>query len=154
MSEISISLSNIRNIKRVNVEEVGVINIRRLGAGEELDLSSKFRRLNAILKELGTIDFTKPDTSTPEGLKEIERLSKKADALSVEIEDIKRFEFETYKKCLSDDEDGKVVKEIMDTFTEAERAELFRQVFEPPKVIDTPDSVQATVSDDKEKDSE
>lgn len=142
MADISLSLNNIQNIKTVNIEGVGVLKVRRLGAGEELDLSAKLRRLVKVIEELNKIDFTSLDATNPEDFKKISQLTTKAEALSEEATEIKKFEFETYKRCLSDDDGGKVVDVIMNTLTESERAELFNQIFGDKKPVDAPDTVQ------------
>src|SRR5690606_36906241 len=125
MADISISLSNIQHVKTVNIEGLGVLKVRKLGAGEDLDLSFKQRRLGKLIEELSKIDFTSLDTSKPSDIKKIEKLAKKAEALGDEIAEIKKFEFETYKRLLSDDKNGEIVDVIMNTLTDQERAELF-----------------------------
>jgi hypothetical protein len=150
-TSVSISLNNIQNIKTVNIEGIGVVKVRRLGAGEDLDLSVKVRRLGKLIDELSAIDFTKYDAKKPEDLKEIEKLTKRAEAISDEVAEIKRFEFETYKRCFSDDKDGALVDVIMNTLTEAERAELFKQIFNEKKQIEAPKTVLADESEETEE---
>lgn len=149
MADISLSLNNIQNIKTVNIEGVGVIRVRRMGAGEELDLSNKLRRLGKIIDELSAIDFTKHDASKPEDLKKIAKLAKRAEALSDEVTDIKRFEFDTYKRCISDDKNGEVVDLIMNTLTEDERTALFKEIFGIKKPVEAPDPVKLESSDEQ-----
>lgn len=134
MSEMTISLSNIQEVKSVPIKGVdgkvlGVLNARKLGSGEDLDLSQKLRRLNKVIDELTSIDFSGLDATKEEDQKQIEKLSKRASKLSDELSEIKEFEFNTYKKLLSDDQDGKVVDVVMNTLTEAERGKLFMQIF-------------------------
>lgn len=148
-TDTSISLNNIQNIKTVNIEGVGVVKVRRLGAGEDLDLSTKLRRLGKLIDDLNTFDFTKYDAKKPDDLKEIEKLAKKAEAISDEVAEIKKFEFETYKRCLSDDEGGAVVAIIMNTLTEIERAELFKQIFSAKKQIESPEITLADETEEK-----
>jgi len=152
MTEISISLSNIQNIKTVNIEGVGIIRARRLGAGEELDLSDKMRRLSKIINELQDIDFTKFDTTKKEDIEEFKKVSKRAEKLSDEVTEIKKFEFNTYKRCFSDDKNGEIVEQIMNTLSQPERDELFKQIFNPPTIVETPELVEAAESEEKAKD--
>lgn len=152
MADISISLNTIQNIKTVNIEGVGTLKIRKFGAGEELDFLFKRRRLNKIITELSALDLTKFDTEKPSDLKKITKLSKRFEKLSDEASDIKKSEFEMYKRCLSDDEDGKVVDVIMNTLSDEERAELYRQVFGEKKEVETPDTVKP--EEDTEAESE
>lgn len=140
MTDISISLSNIQNIKTVKIDPIGVIRVRRLGAGEELDLSDKLRRLGKIVNELQDMDFAKFNSGSDDDLEQIKKLSKRAEKLSDEISDIKRYEFTTYKKCLSDDDGGKVVDEVMNTLSDEERSELFKQIFNP-KIVESSEDV-------------
>lgn len=152
---VNISLGNIQNIKEVYIEELGkTIRIRRLGAGEELDLSSKMRRLGRIVDELSKIDFTVLDANEEEDRKEIEKLSKRAEKLSYEITEIKQFELDTFSKCLSDLDGGKVVKSLLNMLSDEERSEFFRQVFNPPTIVDAPEAVETPESEEKDKDDE
>jgi len=141
MSDMNISLNNIQKTKTVNIDGVGVLKVRRIGAGEELDLSRNHRRLSKIIKELSQIDFMQFNSAKPEDVKKIEKLNKRVDEISDEISEIKKFEYETYKRCLSDDENGKVVDVIMNTLTEEERSELFKQIFSTKKQVEVADSV-------------
>ena len=135
-SEVNISLNNIQNIKTVNIKGVGVVRVRRLGAGEELDLSLKLRRLGKLVRELSKIDFMQFDSAKPEDLKKIEKLNKRVDAISDEIAAIKTFELQTYKRCFSDDKNGEIVDLIINTLSEEERVEFFKQIFGAKKEID------------------
>jgi len=151
MTDISISLNNIQNIKTVNIEGVGIVKVRRLGSGEELDLSSKIRRLGKLIDELSRIDFTVLDANKPEDLAKITKLTRRVEELSDEISAIKESEFEVYKKCFTDDEGGRIVDIIMNTLSEQERAELFRQIFGDVKELDTPDNIVAEVVENDKK---
>lgn len=131
----------------VNIEGVGVVRVRRLGAGEELDLSDKMRRLGAIINQLSKIDFRGLDSANSEDAKKISKLSKKAELLSSEITEIKRFELKAYKKCFSDDANGKVVDILMDTLTDEERIELFKRIFNP-KIVEAPEGVDLMSEED------
>lgn len=138
---ISISLNNIRNVKDVYIEDLKIaVKVRRLGAGEELDLSDKLRRLNAIIVELQAIDFSSLigiANPTKEQQKEIKAISKKAEDLTSEINEIKRFELQTYKRCFTDDKNGENVELLLNSLSDEDRGELFRQIFNP-KVIEAP----------------
>jgi len=148
-SEVSISLNNIQNIKTVNIVGIGVVRVRKLGAGEELDLSAKTRQLGKLVAELSDMDFTKFDANKPGDVGKLAELSKRAEAIADEIEDIQRFEFDTFKRCFSDDENGKVVDAIMNTLTNEERGELFKQVFGRKKQVDAPAAVTPAQEVDK-----
>lgn len=141
-SEIRISLNNIRNVKKVYIEGIGGFTVRKLGAGEELDLSEKLRRLSIILKELQSIDFTKYDATTKEGIKDLEKISERADKLTEEVDQIQRFELETYKRCFEDDNDGKNVEILLNTLSTQERSNLFNKIFKPVAVVEAPETVK------------
>lgn len=130
---LSIALSNIQNIRTVNIEPYGVFKVRKLGAGEELDMSAKLRRLNEILKELRSFDVT-PDTDE----KTVLEYQNKSDKLLNEISAIKRFEYDTYRGLFEDEDGGKSVKRLFKVMDEETRAEVFRQIFQP-KVVDEPE---------------
>lgn len=133
MADISISLSQVQNTKTIELKGLGVLKIRRLGSGEDLDLSFKRRRINRLIDELNSIDFTKLDMKKPADVKKMEKRAKRADEIQDEITEIKKQEFELYKGLLSDEEDGKVVDVVMQRLSDKERAELFRIAFDEKK---------------------
>lgn len=149
MAEFSITLSSIKNSKTVEIKGLGMLTARKLGSGEELELSAKMRRTGKIIDELSKTDFSKLDTSKPEHLKIVQRMAKKFDSLTNELDAIKIFEFNTYKSLLSDDKDGAVVDVIMSTLTDEERAKLFKMIFGEVDQINSP---EATVDAEGSKD--
>src|SRR6478736_5683739 len=103
MSDLQISLKNIRNTKSLYVEDMKTtFQVRRLGAGEELDLSKKLRRLNEIMIELQSIKIEPKDNPTEEETKALEKVAKKIQKLSDEISEIKEYEFNTHVKLFDD----------------------------------------------------
>ena len=153
MADITISLSNVHNIKRVHIDEIGDFEVRKMGAGEELDLSDKLRRLNEIIEELGAIDFDKINIKNPtkKDIKAMEGLTKKADSLMEEINEIKRFELETYARCFNDNADGVNTKKLLDSLSDEDRAELFKQIFNPAKVLKKEDVTPKVAEPTEEK---
>ena len=137
-NSIKISLSTIRNTKKVFIDGIGGFTVRKMGAGESLDLSSSTRRLGKILEELHSIDFTKYDLDKKEDRVEIDKLQEHVDELSNEITEIKRAELDAFKRCFEDDNGGKNVDLLIDTLTETERSILFAQIFEEKEAIDKP----------------
>lgn len=135
MADITISLSNINNTKSVLIEGLGEFKVRKLGAGEELDLSAKMRRMSEILVELQSIDISDIDDKNPteEDKKRLAEVQKKADVLMNEIDEIKRFELETYKRCFDDGGTGKT-EELIAMLPADGRGELFKQIFNPKTV--------------------
>lgn len=148
MADISISLANIQTIKTVNIEGVGVLKARRLGSGEELDLSVKLRRFSNLVNELSAMDFMSLDAEKPDDYKKIQKMKKRASEISEEIEAVKRFELETYRRLLSDDQDGKVVDVIMDTLSDEERTELFKQIFGSKTEMEKPEPLTSKEAED------
>lgn len=154
MSEINISITNIRKTKRVLIEGIGTFTVRKLGAGEELDLSDKLRRLGAILDELKAIDFSKYENATEEHIAELNAIHKRADKLTKEIHQIQRFELDTYAKCFSDDNGGKDVKVLLDTLSAEDRSALFQTIFKPVIPVAKPEQTTVDMAEDTEKEAE
>lgn len=150
MADITISLSNVHNVKKVHIDEIGDFKVRKMGAGEELDLSDKLRRLNEIIEELNELDFKGINLKNPskKDIAELKRLTKRSESLMDEINEIKRFELECYARCFDDGEDGKNTKKLLDSLDDESRAELFKQIFDQPKVLKKPES--ATLPEDEE----
>lgn len=131
MAELSISLSNVQNIKTVNIEGLGVFKVRRLGPGEEYDLSIKRRRLMKISQEMVKIKQEIDGASTdPEkealALKSLDRINK----LSDEIADIQKYELDAYKRCFTDEADGKNTEKLINSLTSDERLKLYSLIFD------------------------
>ncbi len=151
MADIKISLSNIQNIKSVLIEPFGDFKVRKLGAGEELDLSERLRRLNKIVLELQQMerDNVQEDIPTPEGLKKLETIQKRTDKLSEEISEIKKFEIETYSRCFDDGEGGVRTKELFQTMSADDRTAVFKAIFNPT-VLDDPNEAEIGSAEDEE----
>lgn len=138
MADISISLNNIRNTKTLFVEDLDAsFVVRKLGAGEELDLSDKMRRLGVILGELQSIDFTGFDLTKEEDIKELEKIRKRASKLSDEVNDIQRFELETYKRCFTSEKGEEMVSKLLNELSVDDRSNLFKQLFDTVKPLET-----------------
>lgn len=137
MADISISLSNVQNIKTVNIEGLGVFKVRRLGPGEEYDLSTKRRRLAKIAEEMGVIKKHIDELKTEEE-KESYALKHmgKIDALSEEIGSIQKHELDTYKGCFTDDANGEKTDKLIDSLTADERVKLYQMIFDPVESSD------------------
>lgn len=139
MSEVRISLGNVRNTRSVYIEELDTaFTVRKLGSGEELDLSSKYRRLGEILEELRKIDFTQYDINKKADKEKVEKLQKKAEALTDELHEIQQFELDTFKRCF-ETEDKSKVDELINQLSAEERGKLFTMIFGEIKPIEAPD---------------
>lgn len=130
MTQVSISLSNIQNIKTVNIEGIGVFKVRRLGPGEEYDLSMKRRRLIKLAEEVAEIQ-KKMNSLTDEAAREdfAQSEMKKIDSLSDEVAKIQKNELEVYKRCFTDDANGEKTDHLIDMLTNDERMKLYSLIF-------------------------
>lgn len=150
MSEVRISLNNIRNTKSVYIEDLDTaFTVRKLGSGEELDLSAKYRRLGEILDELRKIDFTKYDINKKEDAAKVKKLQKKAESLTDELYDIQKFELETFKRCFVSDDQSKV-DELIDQLSAEERGKLFTAIFGEIKPVEEPEELEPTEVKDEQ----
>lgn len=130
MAELSISLSNVQNRKSINIQGFGDFEVRKLGAGEEYDLSMKRRRLMRIAEEL---------TKYKSKMDAIEKQSDKEDFatqslevinnLSDEMADIQKYELDIYKRCFNDDANGEKASKLLDSLASDERVKLFEIIF-------------------------
>lgn len=151
MAEQKISLSNIINEKTVNIEGFGVFRVRKLGAGEELDLSDRLRRLNQIITELENINFEKFEGNkkpTKAQRKELLEIQNRSNSLLDEISEIKKFELKTYKRCFRDDSEGEKVEQLLNSLSETERSALFKQIFDEPKIVEATDTPSMDVDEE------
>lgn len=138
MADISISLNNIKTYKTVKIEGIGVFNVRKLGSGEELDLSTESRKLTKLLTELNNMNIGAIDIKTKKGRDELKKKESRISKITEEMNRIKAFELDTYKKCFEDDNNGKDVDKLIKFLTDEERAELFKQIFDTPKILEAP----------------
>lgn len=112
--------------RQVNIEGLGSLTARRIGAGEGLDLSLKLNRKNQIISELYALDI---DTlKDKKDLKKLNSYEKKMSDLMLEASDISEYEYRLYRKCLSSK--SKKVSEYLDSLTIDGLRLLMRQIFE------------------------
>lgn len=143
MTDVSISLGDIQNIKTIKVNGLGVFNVRKLGSNEELELSRKTRRRAKIYDELNRVDLTKYVTKDGEKLpedkqKELDELLVKIDELSTEMHEILDYEHALRKKRISDVNKGEKVEKLFTLVDDEGIEKLFRYAFGGLKV-DTPE---------------
>lgn len=131
MADISISLSQVQNIKTVNIKELGTFTVRRLGPGEEYDLSMKRRRLTKIGEQMLAIK-KKMDAITDDKERDAYATSElpKIDKLSDEVAEIQKYELDVYKRCFADDADGKNTESLINSLTSDERMKLYAVIFD------------------------
>lgn len=137
MSDITISLSNIQNIKTVNITGLGVFKVRRLGAGEEYDLSTKRREIAKAVREMMKInsdmnlitDEAEQEKFATKNLPKIDKLQQKVSKLQNE-------ELEAYKRCFTDDNGGKNTDKLIDVLSPEERIKLYDAIFNPKEEDD------------------
>lgn len=151
MADFSISLSNIQHIKTIKIEGLGVLKIRKLGAGEDLDVSFKIRRINQLIGDLNNLteSIAKLDSKNPSDLKKIGRLAERGEKISSEIDDIRREQHGIYRSQLSDDKNGAVVDVIMNTLSDKERTEIFKIAFGEKSPIESPEVIDTEIEDKK-----
>lgn len=147
MADINISLNNIKTYKTVKIDGVGVFRVRKLGSGEELDLSTESRKLTKFLTELNNMNIGAIDIKTKKGRDELKKKESRISKITEEMNRIKAFELDTYKKCFEDDNNGKDVDKLIQLLTDEERAELFKQIFDAPKIVEAPEAIEGATSE-------
>jgi len=109
---ISISSNDLGTRKKVKIDEVD-FTVRKLGAGEELDLSQIARQTLKLLERLSSSnEWTEDDAK--------------------EYDDLKQRSLDIYAKTFDDGGDGKISRELIQRLSDEERNEIYRQVF--PKI--------------------
>lgn len=131
MADISISLSNVQNIKTVKIEELGTFTVRRLGPGEEYDLSIKRRRMAKIGEEMSKIKSDMDAIADESGREKFATSHlAKINQLSDEIIDIQKYELDVYKRCFTDDANGEKTEKLINSLTADERMKLYSVIFD------------------------
>lgn len=109
---ISISSNDLGTRKRVKIDGID-FTVRKLGAGEELDLSQIARQTLKLLERLSDNKEWK-------------------DSDSLEFDGLKKKSLEIYAKTFDDGGDGSKSDELVKRLSDEERNNIYRQVF--PKV--------------------
>ena len=126
MADISIALSDVQNVKTLEVKGMGDFVVRKLGPGEELNLSVKRRRLVQISSEMTALkDEMDKLTDDEERDKFATKHLKHIDKLSEEITQIQKYELDTYKRCFT----GEKSDELIDALTPEERMKIYAMLF-------------------------
>lgn len=131
VKEITISLSNIRKVKRAKIGDT-VFTVRKLGAGEELELSANMRRAGVLIDSFNKMRKKMLEQSEEEkaNTKELTKLAKKMDKFTEELHEIQLFQYESYLKIFDDGtKDQAKTKELLSSLSIDERDELLKQIW-------------------------
>lgn len=154
MADLTIGLNNIKHFKTVKIEDIGVFRVRKLGSGEELDLSRESRKLTKLLTELNSMNIGNINLKTKKGQAELKKKETRITEITDEMNRIKEFELDTYRQCFEDENNGKDVDKLIKLLTDEERLDLFRQIFDPPIIVKTPETAESEDSTTKEASNE
>lgn len=135
MSDITLTLKDIQDVKTLKIDEVGEFEVRKLSAPEQLDLQAKRRRAAFIVSELyasGINKFKdKKDSDLSEDdIKELNSIKERAEKLGQEIEDIKKYENALSQRRFKDLSGGKAVEKLFETLSNEGIAKIFEAMFD------------------------
>ena len=136
---ITINLNDIREVVEVTIGD-HVYNVRRMGSGEELELSASNRRTMNLMDEATKLQVKFQELSkTPESeldQKEVDKLVKKMDKVTGGIRAEQEYQSEAFVKLFDDGEDGSKSRELLNSFSHNEKQKLIEQVFSQKEVLD------------------
>lgn len=149
MSEIlEISYKDVIDTKAVKIGD-HVFQVRRLGVGEELDLSENIKRVSDLLKNMGDIrkkiEKTKSEATKKKLMAEIDEIADTVDAMQ-------RAHFEAYVRLFDDGGDGEKSRQMLARFNMEGISKLFEQVF-PSRVEQHIEEVVSEIEEDERAES-
>lgn len=136
---ITINLNDIREVVEVTIGD-HVYNVRRMGSGEELDLSASNRRTFEAMDKAVKLQkkFTELSSTPEEELdqKEVDKLVKQMDKVTAEIRKEQEYQSEAFVKLFDDGGDGSKSRELLKSFSHDEKQKLLEQIFSQKEVLD------------------
>lgn len=136
---ITINLNDIREVVEVTIAD-HVYNVRRMGSGEELDLSASNRRTFEAMDKAVKLQkkFTELSNTPEEELdqKEVDKLVKQMDKVTTEIRKEQEYQAEAFVKLFDDGKDGSKSRELLKSFSHDEKQKLLEQIFSQKEVLD------------------
>lgn len=149
MSDIlNVDLSQVIDTQAVKIGD-HVYQVRRLGVGEELDLSENIKRVGDLLKNMGDIR-KKIEKSKSEATKK--KLMAEIDDISDTVDAMQRAHFEAYVRLFDDGGDGEKSRQMLARFNMEGISNLFEQVF-PSRVAQQIEEVVSEVEEDERAES-
>ena len=136
---ITINLNDIREVVEVTIGD-HIYNVRRMGSGEELDLSASNRRTFEAMERANKLQKKFMELSaTPEeelDQKEVDKLVKQMDKVTDEIRKEQEYQSEAFVKLFDDGGDGSKSRELLKSFSHGEKQKLLEQIFSQKEVLD------------------
>jgi hypothetical protein len=136
---ITINLNDIREVAEVTIGD-HVYKVRRMGAGEELDLSASNRRTFEAMERANKLQKKFMELSaTPEeelDQKEVDKLVKQMDKVTAEIRKEQEYQSEAFVKLFDDGGDGSKSRELLKSLSHNEKQKLLEQIFSQKEVLD------------------
>ena len=136
---ITINLNDVREVVEVTIGD-HVYNVRRMGSGEELDLSASNRRTFEAMDKAVKLQkkFTELSSTPEEDLdqKEVDKLVKQMDKVTAEIRNEQEYQAEAFVKLFDDGKDGSKSRELLKSFSHDEKQKLLEQIFSQKEVLD------------------
>lgn len=135
---ISISTNDLESRKKVQIIDAGVnggkphvYTLRKLGAGEEMDLSQIARELLKLLAKVETEEWTEKDAEI--------------------FDELKKRQLELYIKTFDDGKDGKMSKQLVESLSDTDRNTIYNQVFPKTNLQVLLESEMEDLSEDEPK---
>lgn len=136
---ITINLNDIREVVEVTIGD-HVYKVRRMGSGEELDLSASNRRTFEAMERANKLQkkFLELSATPEEELdqKEVDKLVKQMDKVTAEIRKEQEYQSEAFVKLFDDGGDGSKSRELLKSFSHNEKQKLLEQIFSQKEVLD------------------
>jgi|SRR5690606_16695931 len=137
---ITIDLNQIRETVEVTIGD-HVFNVRRMGSGEELELSASNRRTFELMNKASKLQKQFLELAeTPEDKldqKEIDKMVKQMDKVTADIRSEQDYQSEAFVKLFDDGGDGSKSRELLKTLSNDEKSKLLQSIFEQKTVLDS-----------------
>lgn len=142
---ITIDLNQVRETVEVTIGD-HVFNVRRMGSGEELELSASNRRTvefmdKAMKLQKKFLDMAEiPEDKIDQ--KQVAKLTKEMDKITNGIQEEQDYQSEAFVKLFDDGGDGSKSRELLKTLSNNEKNKLIQTIFEQKAVLDSENKLE------------
>ena len=137
---ITIDLNNIREVVDVTIGD-HVYKVRRMGSGEELELSASNRRTIELMDKATRLHKRFLELAdTPEDdidQQEVDKLTKQMNKVTKDIRTEQDFQSEAFVKLFDDGGDGSKSRELLSSLAIEDKSKLLQTIFEQKTVLDS-----------------
>lgn len=144
---ITINLNDYQETAEVTIGD-HVFKVRRMGAGEELELSASMRRTSEQIEKVSRLQakFLKIQAKGEENVdeKEISKLIKQMNDATKAMTDEQEYQLESYVRLFDDGGDGSKSRSLLRSLPQEARKQMIYDIFDQQTILNSQKSEEAT----------